>query len=182
MKVRPLFIRKSATSGVFCGESSTTIQCNCGTWRNVWDNRVSSAFCTSLDREKSNVVWVRKRRKEGGRNKAVGIVLQQLPCVRRGDDKDGGQRGLGCLFLGLPGRLRLLHLLLKAVQFPPQPRYGTIFGQVMLCAVAALSCKHGGDTRLLWFFPLSVSLPNQIRPKTTYQAASVRRRGPGGTP
>lgn len=81
-------------------------------------------------------VWT----EEGGDEWAGNIPLR-LPCVCWGDDKDGGQGELSCLFLGLFGGLRLPYLLLKTVQFPLQPRYGTIFRHVVLCAVAVLTCK-----------------------------------------
>ena len=63
-----------------------------------------------------------------------------LPRVGRGNNEDGGRSGLRRLVGGF-GRLHLLHLLLKAVQLPPQPGDGTILGQVVLCAVTALTWR-----------------------------------------
>lgn len=74
-------------------------------------------------------------------------MQDRLPCICWSDDKDGGQRWLGYRFKGLFGRLRLPHLLLKPVKLSPQPRYDTVFGHVMFCAVATLTCKASGTTQ-----------------------------------
>lgn len=68
-------------------------------------------------------------------------MFYQSPCICWGDDKDGGQGGPCRQFLGFFCRLHLLHLLLKTVQFPTEPGDGAIFGHIMLCAVAMLTCK-----------------------------------------
>lgn len=96
------------------------------------------------------------------KNKARKYDCHGLPGVCWRDDKDGGLGGLGWLFLGLFGRLRLPHLLLKTVQLPPKPRYGTVFRQVVFCAVAALTCIISGGKKDKTFLCVKAKKHNSL--------------------